>query len=336
MQYLNIHWRQFTWLSFLLLPVSMIYYFISSLRRVLYKLGIFKKVKVNAPVIIVGNISVGGTGKTPLVIWLVKLLQKNNFRPGVVSRGYGRKKGGGAFVVKAGNTALETGDEPALIYKNCQCPVVVDADRPRGAQMLVTDYDCNIIISDDGLQHYKLARELEIAVIDGVRGHGNRLCLPAGPLREPASRLNKVDAVVVNNPSVVFGHKHEYKMTLVANDFINVFDRSQARDKSYFNDKTVNAVAGIGNPEQFFDKLNALGMNVIKHPFPDHYNYCTDDITFSEYPVIMTEKDAVKLWNNESIKVADKSQYWYLPVTANLSSEFELFVINMIKEKVYG
>lgn len=336
MRYLKKHWRQITWLSFLLLPLSLIYYFTSLLRSALFKWGIFTKIKINAPVIIIGNISVGGTGKTPLVIWLVKLLQKNNFKPGVVTRGYGRKKGVQTLVIQAHNTVSETGDEPAIIYQNCKCPVVVDADRARGAHKLVTEYQCNIVISDDGLQHYKLERDVEIAVVDGTRGHGNGLCLPAGPLREPVTRLHSVDAVVVNNPSVHFGHKNEFKMTLEANDPVNVFDRNQSRELNYFNGKTVHALAGIGNPEHFFEKLSALGMKLIQHTFPDHYHYRTRDVTFAKYPVMMTEKDAVKLWSNKEINISDESQYWYLPVSANLPQEFEHFILNRIKEKALG
>lgn len=336
MLYLKKHWQKFTWLSLLLLPLSLLYCSISFFRKLFYRLGIFSTVNIGVPVIVIGNISVGGTGKTPLVIWLVKLLQKHNFKPGVVTRGYGRKSGTQSFVIQAHNTVLETGDEPAIIYQNCHCPVVVDVDRARGAAKLVTELQCDIVISDDGLQHYRLGRDMEIGVIDGTRGHGNRLCLPAGPLREPVKRLREADAVVINNQPMQYSHKNKFDMRLQTEKLVNVFDREHKEAADYFNSKTVHAVAGIGNPDQFFEKLSTLGMNVLPHPFPDHYHYNAQDITFDDHPVVMTEKDAVKLRGNRDINVNKKNNYWYLPVAAKLPRDFEQFILKTTKEKALG
>lgn len=337
MQYLNKHWQQVTWLSVLLMPLSLVYYLVSIIRVFLYRSKLLASIKINSPVVVVGNISVGGTGKTPLVIWLVKLLQQNNYSPGVITRGYGRlNKHAQSYVITNESTVDDTGDEPAIIYKNCQCPVVIDEDRSRGALKLVSELKCDVIISDDGLQHYKLNRDIEIAVVDGVRKNGNGFCLPAGPLRELKSRLQSVDAVIVNNAADMPGYKNEFKMNLESNDLINVFENERSLNIESFKNSKVHAVAGIGNPDQFFDKLASLGLEVIPHSFPDHYNYNSTDITYSEFPVIMTEKDAVKLWSNKTINITDKQRYWYLPVSAKLPADLEKLILNQIKEKTLG
>ncbi|MFV1992490.1 MAG: tetraacyldisaccharide 4'-kinase [Acidiferrobacterales bacterium] len=344
MLFLQKHWYQLTWLSLVLFPLSILFCFFSLVRKKFYQYGFFKKININTPIIIIGNISVGGTGKTPLVIWLAKFLQSKNYQPGVISRGYGKNSSHNSSLVLADSLATEVGDEPVIIYQHCKCPVIVDADRVRGVNKLVAEHQCDIIISDDGLQHYRLERDVEVCVIDGVRGNGNGFCLPAGPLREPVSRLNSIDAIIVNkpvnNPAKPFKFDHKYKntyeMSLQESGLVNVYDSSEKKDASSFQGETVHAVAGIGNPEQFFKHLENLGMQVIRHPFPDHYNYQADDLLFTDYPTVMTEKDAVKLWHNNENMAPKMDQYWYLSVSVNVEQSFEEFILKKIEEKNYG
>ncbi len=340
MLFLQKHWYQLTWLSLALFPLSILFCLLSYVRKKIYQYGIFKKTNINVPVIIVGNISVGGTGKTPLVIWLAKLLQSKNYRPGVISRGYGKKSSHNSSLVLDHSLAAEVGDEPVIIYQHCKCPVIVDADRVRGASKLVAEHQCDIIISDDGLQHYRLVRDMEVCVIDGVRGNGNGFCLPAGPLREPVSRLKTVDAVIINKPinkpARQFRYENKYEMQLQESGLINVYNNNTKKETSSFQGKTVHGVAGIGNPEQFFKFLENLGMQVIRHPFPDHYDYQADDLLFTDHPIIMTEKDAVKLWHNHEYSVLKKDQCWYLSVSVNVEQSFEKFILKKIEEKDHG
>ena len=340
MLFLQKHWYQLTWLSLLLLPLSVLFCLLTFIRKKFYRYGFFQKINIDIPVIIIGNISVGGTGKTPLVIWMAKLLQSNNYRPGIVSRGYGKRSGHNSSLVQDHSLATEVGDEPVIIYQHCKCPVIVDADRAHGASKLVSEHQCDIIISDDGLQHYRLERNVEVCVIDGVRGNGNGFCLPAGPLREPASRLKTVDAVIVNKPVnepvKCFEYKNKYEMQIQESGLVNVYDSHNKKDVASFQGKTVHAVAGIGNPEQFFKYLENLGMQVIRHSFPDHYCYQVDDLLFADHPIVMTEKDAVKLWHNKEHIIPKKDQYWYLPVSVNVEQSFEEFILKKIEEKNHG
>ncbi len=344
MLFLQKHWYQLTWLSLVLFPLSILFCLISLIRKNFYRYGIFKKISIKVPVIIIGNISVGGTGKTPLVIWLAKFLQSKNYRPGVISRGYGKNSSHNSSMVLDYSLANDVGDEPVIIYRHSKCPVIVDADRVRGVSKLVTEHQCDIIISDDGLQHYRLDRDVEVCVIDGVRGNGNGFCLPAGPLREPVSRLNSIDAIIINKPVNNHGkpfkfdneYKNTYEMQLQESGLVNVYDSSKKKETSSFQGKTVHAVAGIGNPEQFFKYLENLGMQVIRHPFPDHYNYRGDDLLFTDHPTVMTEKDAVKLWHNKEHIIPKKDQYWYLPVSVNVEQSFEEFILKKIEEKNHG
>jgi tetraacyldisaccharide 4'-kinase len=264
-------------------------------------------------VVVVGNISVGGTGKSPLVIWLVNRFREQGYNPGVISRGYGGQAPHYPFSVTETSLSQESGDEPLMIANRCGCPVVVDADRVRAASYLLDTYDCDLIISDDGLQHYALGRDIEIVVIDGVRGLGNRHCLPVGPLREPETRLDEVDLIVVNGDdqcSMVKRGGHSMHLEPGPVHALNGKPVTLNRGR-------VNAVAGIGNPERFFRTLEQLGFEVLRHPFADHHRFKAGDFAFDNgYPVIMTEKDAVKCQG----LVADRLHY--LPVSACLGNEF--------------
>jgi len=288
----------------ILLPLSGLYWVITKLRALLFGLGVFRSFAADVPVIVVGNITAGGTGKTPTVIWLVGELRAKGFTPGIVSRGYGGSKSGTSMRVDIDSDALVVGDEPVLLARRGQCPVAVDTDRVRAAAMLVED-GVNVIIADDGLQHLRLRRNYEICVVDGERGLGNGRLLPAGPLREPAERLDSVDQVLVNGTTEI---PNAIAFELVATDASRL-NGSLARPLQGFKDTTVHAVAGIGNPKRFFDLLRVYGIQVIEHSFPDHAAITRSQIEFGDdFNVFMTEKDAVKLGRNLS------DRYWHVPV----------------------
>lgn len=288
----------------------------------LYKDGWLRTTRLPLPVIIVGNVTVGGTGKTPLALWLARRLQQQGWRPGIVTRGYkGRSRRWPQRVLPESDTWL-VGDEPVLLARRSGCPVVADPDRPRGAQALL-DLGCNVVVSDDGLQHYRLARDLEIAVIDGERRFGNGRCLPAGPLREPLARLDVVDARVVTQGNARSG---EWEMTLKPTGFHRI-DGAEHRPLEAFRSETVHAVAGIGHPERFFAQLRALGVRIIEHPFPDHYPFASNDLRFGDaLAVVMTEKDAVKC------RGFPLERAWYLAVAAEPDPRFAEWFDNRLLE----
>jgi tetraacyldisaccharide 4'-kinase len=297
----------------LLLPLTGLYWLLIALRRSLYEIGMLGSRRAVAPVIVVGNITTGGTGKTPVTIWLARELRERGFTPGIVSRGYGGSKSATSMRVDVASDPAVVGDEPVLLARRSGCPIVVDADRFRAAEMLVAD-GADVIIADDGLQHYRLARTYEICVIDGARGLGNRYLLPAGPLRETIARLNEVDQVLLNGSltrkpaelSVV--EQNALAFELVATEVCRL-NGSLTRPIKRFAGTTVHAVAAIGNPGRFFDLLRAHGMQVIEHAYPDHAPMSRRELDFGDdFEVLMTEKDAVKL----GTAVADKM--WTVPV----------------------
>lgn len=309
------HWYKpsYTLLTGLLLPLSWLFRIAVHCRRSLYRLNIKKHYQFPCPVIVVGNITVGGTGKTPFVIWLANVLRQAGMKPGIVSRGYGGKRHLTPVFV-ADSSVTEVGDEAVLLSRRTQCPVVVAVDRVAAVNTLLAKTQCNIVISDDGLQHYRMGRMLEIAIVDGVRRFGNHCLLPAGPLREPVSRLKQVDFVVAQQQAV----PGEYQMLLQGDQLVALSDSHVSMPLTALANTTVHAVAAIGDPQRFFARLERMGLQVIPHPFPDHYGFQPSDIEFHDtLPVIMTEKDAVKCEG-----FADH-RHWYLPVQAKLVSEFE-------------
>jgi len=296
-----------------LLPLSGLYWLLIALRRFLFSMGVLGSHEPVVPVIVVGNITAGGTGKTPVTIWLTRELQARGFSPGIVSRGYGGSKSLLSMRVDVASDPDVVGDEPVLLAMRTGCPVVVDSNRVRAAEMLVED-GADLIIADDGLQHYRLTRIYEICVIDGSRGLGNRLLLPAGPLRETLSRLGEVDQVLINGHlreasealSVVEQNAIEFE--LVATE-VSRLNGSLTRPIDRFAGTTVHAVAAIGNPSRFFDLLRAHDIQVIEHALPDHAKIARKDLEFGdEFEVLMTEKDAVKLTAVKSDKL------WKVPV----------------------
>jgi tetraacyldisaccharide 4'-kinase len=279
----------------------------------------FAQKKFDIPVIVVGNISVGGTGKTPLLIAIVQYLQEQGYKPGVVSRGYGGKAPHYPYLLDEKTQADQSGDEPLLIFNATKCLVCVGSDRVAAAQTLI-EQGCTHILSDDGLQHYRLGRSLEIAVIDGQRLFGNGQCLPVGPLREPTSRLKNVDFVVVNNPDAAL-IKSEipayFSMKIKPLLWKQIsLQKSIQLDDLAFSDIPY-AIAGIGNPQRFFTTLDGLSLAYIAKSFPDHHQFTIDDFEIvGESPVVMTEKDAVKCQSFA------KTQWYSLAVGAQLDKEF--------------
>lgn len=289
--WLQSQWARFTPWQILLLPISALFFLAVITRRLLYRLGFLQSHRLPVPVVVVGNITVGGTGKTPLVLWLADFLRKHGYRPGIVSRGYGSRAYAPQSVTSSSDPLL-VGDEPVLLAQRAQCPVWVGRQRVDVARALLSARpDCDVLISDDGLQHYALQRDVEIVVMDGTRRFGNGWLLPAGPLREPTTRLKSVDAVVVNGGSVATG---EYSMQLVGNCFRQL-KQAVIASPADFSGKLLHAVAGIGHPSRFFSQLNALGLKVTEHPFPDHHAYQPHELQFEDAgEILMTEKDAVK------------------------------------------
>ncbi|MCP5419278.1 MAG: tetraacyldisaccharide 4'-kinase [Gammaproteobacteria bacterium] len=310
-------------LTIALKPLSWLFCGLAVLRRQFYYRGLLRMRRINAPVMVVGNLSVGGTGKTPLVIRLVELLREAGWRPGVVSRGYGGTARHWPRYVTAESDPREVGDEPVVLASRARCPVIVDPDRVAAAQALVNNHACDVVIADDGLQHYRLARDIEILVIDGQRRFGNGECLPAGPLREPLSRLRDVTFVVGNGQA----QANEYLMTLISERAVNLRDPAITCHLAAFSDELVRAVAAIGNPQRFFDDLRARGIRLVEYPYPDHYPFTEAELDFKdELPVLMTEKDAVKY------RPWAKDGHWYVPVTAQVDSRLEQQLLSRLAQ----
>ena len=311
-RWIERHWQRLTPLAVALYPISQIFRAAVAARRAAYDHGWLETQRLAIPVIVVGNITVGGTGKTPLVLWLATWLMRQGWRPGIVSRGYGTQNKAPRPVLPT-SEPLRSGDEPVLLAQRSGCPVWIGADRAAAARALLDAHpSCNVILSDDGLQHYRFARDLEIAVVDGARGLGNELMLPAGPLREPSSRLQEVDAVVVNGPTPVpIDSPRVFTMQLEGRQFRNLLNPEHTADADHFQRQRVRAIAGIGHPARFFAHLNKLGMSFQAQPFSDHHVYTASDLDYADADaVVMTEKDAVKCAAFASEK------HWVLPVEA--------------------
>lgn len=321
------------WLIPLLLPLSGIFYLLSTCRRLLYRAGIFKSYNIDKPVIVVGNIGVGGNGKTPVVVYLVELLQKLGFKPGVISRGYGGKAASYPFCLDSESTPEQAGDEPVLIYNRCHIPVVVGSDRVANANMLVGQ-GCDVIISDDGLQHYRLQRDIELVIIDAKRLFGNGLLLPSGPLRERTSRIQSADLVIYNGQleQTAVSNNQSLGMNLAAKEIVNITTGEKIVIDVFLSKwPAVNAIAGIGDPQRFFDTLQSLNFTLIEQQgFVDHKNFQLDDFNQidSDLPLLMTEKDAVKC------QVFAQDNWWYLPVNAQLSAQDQQVLLTCIKNKI--
>lgn len=309
---LAAHWQTVNWLSCLLLCPSLLFRLLVFIRRYLYRKGFLTVYRANIPVIVVGNITVGGTGKTPLIISIARYLQTQGYSPAVVSRGYGTDNKT-PHIVQKNDKAVDVGDEPLLIARSTNIPVVVCADRHLAVDAASRINGCDVVLSDDGLQHYAMHRDIEIVCVDGERMFGNRLCLPAGPLREPLSRLESVDFILSKqreNPAAD-------SFSLSGEQLIALNTSAPDEVLSSFAGQRVHAIAGIANPSAFFDLLRNNRLRVIEHAFPDHHTFVESDFIYSDdLAVLMTEKDAVKCTD------FDLPNTWYLAVNAVLPAHF--------------
>ena len=313
-------------LAALLAPLSWLYLSALACRRFMYTAGVLPVTRLPVPVIVVGNLTVGGTGKTPLVIWLARYLQTLAYRPGIVSRGYGGSAQPGVRRVGPDSDPALVGDEPVLLAQRTGRPVAVAPDRVKAAQALLRETDCDILLSDDGLQHTSLARDVEIVVVDGVRRFGNGRCLPAGPLREPAARLDTVDLVVAGSRAAADEFLMEYTALPVKS-----LDGRRETELAGLGKQTVHAVAAIGNPERFFSMLRGNGVDIEEHAFPDHHVFSRSDLDFGAAgAVVMTEKDAVKC------RRFGLENAWYVPVDARLPESFERKLKDLLEEVRHG
>ena len=322
-RYVNKVWyRRNHPLSLLLAPVGWLFTLAVLIRRFSYATGLLRQTHLACPVIVVGNISVGGTGKTPLVAWLARLLREEGHRPGLVCRGYSGAAKEWPQQVRPDSDPVVVGDESVLLAKLSGCPVAAGPDRVAAAEALLEHTECDLVISDDGLQHLRLGRDIEIAVVDGVRRHGNGRCLPAGPLREPVSRLESVDVVVANDGA----KRGEFEIKMWPACLRNLHDESLEQELKNLRGTRVHAVCGIGNPARFFRMIESFGIDVVSHEFPDHYQFSSHDIHFNdELPVLMTEKDAVKC------RRFAEPRHWYLPMVVHPHHLLDDRVLTLLK-----
>ena len=307
------------WL-WLLRPLECLFRLLAATRRRLYQVNVLSAYQAPLPVVVVGNITVGGTGKTPIVIALVEALQAKGLRPGVVSRGYGATSSVFPHVLSDSSDAGQSGDEPLLIFRRTKVPCVVDPNRAVAVQTLIAEAEVDLVICDDGLQHYGLARNFEIAVVDHTRGLGNGFCLPAGPLREPPSRLQTVDRVLYRGSDDAQNGVH-----YVPQAWVNLKTGEQRPLNAFAGTASAWAVAGIGQPQQFFAMLESLGLDFQPRVFPDHHNYSAQDfLSMGQDMILMTEKDAVKCG---SLAV---SNAWYLRIDAQLPASLVTAVTQLV------
>lgn len=313
---LRAWYRRQRWLV-LFRPLSALYSYVVTRRRSRYRQDAARVWQSPVPLIVVGNITLGGTGKTPMCLWLLDYLRAQGLRPGLISRGYGATPPSTPWLLDpTRDHAAQVGDEPLLIARRSRVPVVIDPDRPRAARHLLANADVDVIVSDDGLQHYALGRDLEILMVDAARGLGNGRCLPEGPLREPASRAETVDFVVRNGASADNGS--DYAMALQPVALVNLCTAERVAPGEWDGSRQVTAVAGIGNPERFFIALERLSFSVERHAFTDHAQYSPDSFAGCDphRPLIMTEKDAIKCTGFA------RPNWWYLSIEASLSDAF--------------
>ncbi|MDR2219498.1 MAG: tetraacyldisaccharide 4'-kinase [Methylobacillus sp.] len=343
-EWLQREWTKTSLWQILLRPLSWLFGMLAALRRLGYKTGIAKSIHLPVPVIVIGNITVGGTGKTPLVIWLAQRLQAEGWKPGIISRGYRGSNTSPLSVTPASDPAL-AGDEPVLVAARTNAPVFIGKDRvAAGNALLQAHPECDVIISDDGLQHYRLQRDMEIAVVDGARRFGNGKLLPAGPLREPMTRLNSADAVVCNvaeNGDIleklpltafclmlaVLAKECVATMQLQPVVFRNLADRSRTAMAADFADRNLLAIAGIGHPSRFFDQLKSMGLTVESRAFPDHHAYTPADLPSGAVDaILMTEKDAVKC------RAFARPEWWYLEIEAQPDDALIECILNKLRK----
>lgn len=325
---LDVIWYRKSPLTVVLLPLSWLYQLVCLGRKLFYRYAYHQK-QFPVPVIVVGNLTVGGTGKTPLVAAIANYLIEQNLQPGIVMRGYHGQFEGSHCAVTAKSDPFVVGEEAVLLAQKTGCPVMIGANRPNAIEkLLAQNPEVTVVLSDDGLQHDAMARDIEIVVIDGERRFGNGLCLPAGPLRESLKRLKTASYVIVQGGALqkeAFGHWRVQKQ--LSKQLLSVNQSANPSSLSDWRGQTVHAVAGIGDPALFFEQLKAEGLKVIPHAFPDHYHYSQEDVTFDDaYPVLMTEKDAVKC------RQFTHSNLWCVPLEMALPEKFQTNLLRRIEQ----
>ena len=338
MAWIERHWQRFTPVSAALSPLSLLFGAAAAARRAAFHSGMVARSRLPVPVIVAGNITAGGTGKTPLTLWLAARLRARGYTPGIVCRGYGGSSTAPRRVLPDSDPYV-VGDEAVLLARRSGCEVWTAADRAAAGRALLAGARpaCDVVISDDGLQHYALERDVEVCVVDAARGFGNGWLLPAGPLREPPSRLATVDAVVIHAGDGVASHPSlgamgadipRFTMQLQGSEFRNLRDSARRVGPGYFRGRRAHAVAGIGHPERFFSHLRALGIDFTGHPWPDHHPFTASDLAFEGADaVLMTEKDAVKCR-----RFAAES-HWELVVDAVADDALGELVMRRIKKR---
>ena len=305
-------WYNKSFWLYLLYPFSILFSYLTSRRRRKFLKNKTESFSAKIPIIVVGNLTIGGTGKTPLVKYIASELIKRGYKPGIVSRGYGGKFKE-TLKVDSNTSVKQTGDEAQILSK-LNIPFYIDKNRVRAVEKIIGNHDCDVIISDDGLQHYKMKRDIEIAVIDGKRRFGNKLTFPAGPLRESIKRLSTVDFVVNNSGPT---EENEFLMSISPSEFVHLKSGKSYGVEDWPMHNQVHAVAGLGNPGRFFDLLDKLGFDIVRHPYPDHHNFDSSDLFYLDHlPIIMTEKDASKC------KDFDNNKIWYLKIDADVNNKF--------------
>ncbi len=325
---LESFWYKKSTLAFLLLPLSWLIQLIAITKKYLYQTNILFSEKLPVPVILVGNITVGGTGKTPFICALTNELAKKNIQVGIISRGYKSSVESDVYLVTENDNATKVGDEAYLLYQRLQVPIAIGANRVEAAKLLLKNNNVDVIISDDGLQHYKLARDFEFLMVDGSRYFGNRLMLPFGPLREPVSRLNSVDQIIINSKSIELNHRtnlpNAINISVKPQALIHIVSGEQVSLINLTESKFI-AVAGIGNPQRFFNSLKSLGGTFESKVFDDHYNFSELDFAdFSSEMIVMTEKDATKC------KSFAQDNWYYLLVDMEIGEN----VLDSINQKL--
>lgn len=326
-QWFNRVWYEGHPLGWVLIPLGWLFCLLVAARRLAYRAGIKRTRRFPVPVVVVGNLGVGGTGKTPLVVRVVDLLRQNGWQPAIVTRGYRGTARHWPQQVRADSDPVAVGDEPVLLARRAACPVAAAPARNAAIESLLRHADCDVIVSDDGLQHLAMARDVEIVVVDGVRRFGNERCLPAGPLREALGRLDRADMIV----SYGMAGPGEFAMRYRALTPRSVRDPGQLRELDTFRDEPVHALAGIGEPSRFFQYLRRQGLQVIAHPFPDHHDYVPGDLLFGDaLPVLMTEKDAVKC------RPFAPEHAWFVPIEAELPPAFATRLLLSLRKSTDG
>jgi tetraacyldisaccharide 4'-kinase len=327
-EFLRAQWSKRGFWAWIFLPLSLLVCLFAGLKRMAYRWGLFKATRVSAPVIVIGNLSIGGAGKTPLVAHIAQLLVNQGFRPGIISRGYRGSASQWPQNVSASSDPLEVGDEPVMLATQTGCPVIAGPNRADSAHRLIDPLGCDVLLSDDGFQHLKLARDIDILVFDTAYGDGlgNRWCLPSGPLREPAGARKVADMQVFHGGVAKPVGAGVYTMTLLPGKIYALKDK-QIADIELLKQQPLHAVAGIGRPARFFDSARDAGLTIIDHPFDDHHAYSPVDLEFNdEHDVITTEKDAIKLARIHSGKTI-----WVLPVQARMDNRFDADLLKMLR-----